>query len=418
MWKQWLGSIGPMLKRHLTDENRSKIAILGAGCSYVYLNGVWLYVSMQSDKSPNRDTLVGPVPQLFIGDILSHYSPYLLPSYVKGNCLSEAERLINSESTELRERIMTYLTLNKILRNPVCARSVFCGSRDYGPILKDIISPKELPVSVSKDDASNKEEPELLFNIKISCLEHYLEATPQEARNIDYEDMVALMKLSYRYPTTNCKEKISKVLRLFLENENNCVSVARKEFEIFQTCSLINEDASKMSDLILKFLYSTRSPGLWLMAMLNENHGTAVNNAISIENINRAVNSSGMVLAPLSVTKWRPDGFQRFIAAVEISYAYAFLRNLISRSVPGTESGPRFKVALMDGLRTTRGVLIYHAIFLLQNKIIHSERYFHNDSFMLPMSVVICSTSWMALSALTITHRYFLLPTLIHKLFT
>lgn len=89
-----------------------------------------------------------------------------------------------------------------------------------------------------------------------------------------------------------------------------------------------------------------------------------------------------MVLAPLSVTKWRPDGFQRFIAAVEISYAYAFLRNLISRSVPGTESGPRFKVALMDGLRTTRGVLIYHAIFLLQNKIIHSERYFHNDSFM------------------------------------
>lgn len=287
---------------------------------------------------------------------------------------------------------------------------------DFGPIMKDIIAPKDLPKSVSGSDPSDVQEPEMLFNVKINCLEHYLNAIPRENRQVDYDDLLLLTKLARLYPSSKAQERVSKILRLLFENEENCATVARKEFEMFESCQLIHEDGKTPPDMILRFLYATKLSGPWILAMFNEATPTATNNSISIDSINKAVKPLGMVLAPPNASKWQFEEAQTVLSAFEISYVYVFLRNLFSGKLPGVARGHKFRGALVDGLKTTRGLLIYHVIYMLQTKIIHSERYFNNNSFMVPMSFLICSTSWMALSSLSITHRYFLLPMLLHRL--
>ncbi|ORM42216.1 uncharacterized protein BXIN_1001 [Babesia sp. Xinjiang] len=235
--------------------------------------------------------------------------------------------------------------LNKVLRNPVCARSIFADLNAFRPVLKDILQPKEIPSNESTSDDADRNEPELLFNVKINCLENYLHAVPKE-------------------------------------NEQNCVTLAKKEFETFESCSLIQEEGKKLQDLVLCYLYSTRSDESWLSALLSDTHVTAMHNAASIDMINKAIKGLGMVLSPLSTSKMDFEGFHPILSAVEVSYAYAFLRSMLSGKVPGGDRGSKFQMALMDGLKTTRGVLIYQAVFVLQNKLIHSESYYKDESFM------------------------------------
>ncbi|GIX62170.1 ABC transporter permease, putative [Babesia caballi] len=181
--------------------------------------------------------------------------------------MSEFEKVISTGSAEFRERLMAYLCLNKVLRNRVCVRSLFTGSHGFGPVMSDILEPKDLPSSVSNTDSSDKLEPALLFNVKINCLENYLEGLPKEERKVEYDDLLHLVKLSKLYPSASTDDKVSKVLRLFLENEDNCLMVAKKEFEAFETCSLIKDGESKLPDLILRYLYSTKSSGSFLSAV-------------------------------------------------------------------------------------------------------------------------------------------------------
>ncbi|GBE59513.1 aBC transporter permease, putative [Babesia ovata] len=307
--------------------------------------------------------------------------------------------------------------MNKVLRNGVCVRSLFSGTQKFDLVMGDILNPKDLPSSANKADESDRKEPELLFNVKMSCLEQYLRAIPKEERKVEYEDLAHLIKLPKLYQSAGANEKVSRVLRLFFENEDNCVMVAKKEFEVFESCSLINNNENKISDMILTYLYSTKSTSSWFSALLSDTHLTAVNNAESIDMINKAVRGQEMTLSPLAVSRVNFDGLLPILSAAEISYGFAFLRAIFSGKVPGMDRGSKFQMALMEGFKSTRGVLIFHAIFLLQSKIINSEYYFKNEDNMIPMSLAMCSSSWLALSVLSMTHRHLLLPLLVHRFF-
>ncbi|CDR96415.1 hypothetical protein BBBOND_0303190 [Babesia bigemina] len=421
MWRRCLESLRPRLKAHFTNENRSKVALLGGCCACVYLNGTWLYMRNRSGESAECNRLDGPIPQvknrLFISDFISHFSPYLLPTFSRGGWMSEFEKIVDTGSSEFRERLMAYLCLNKVLRNAVCVRSLFSGSKKFDLVMSDIVNPKDLPSSANKADDSDKKEPELLFNVKMSCLEQYLRAIPKEERKVEYEDLAHLIKLPKLYPSAGANEKVSRVLRLFFENEDNCVMVAKKEFEAFESCSLINNNENKASDMVLTYLYSTKSTKSWFSALLSDTHLTAVNNAESIDMINKAVRSQEMALSPLAVSRVNFDGLLPVLSAVEISYAFAFLRTIFSGKVPGVDRGSKFQMALMEGCKTTRGILIFHGIFLIQSKLINSEYYFKNEDYMIPMSLAMCSSSWLALSALAMTHRHLLFPLMVHRFF-
>ncbi|GFE52835.1 hypothetical protein BaOVIS_002390 [Babesia ovis] len=344
MTRSGLGSLRSLLKRHFTNENCAKVALLG-GCSFcVYLNGTLLYTRNRKGESAECNKLDGPIPQLFIGDILSHFSPYLLPLFSRGEWLSEFDKVISDDSSDFRRRLMAYLCLNKVLRNPVCARQVFADPSKFRPILVDILQPKDIPPSASTADATGTTEPELLFNVKINCLENYLQAVPKEDRKVDYELLHSLVNLTKLYPSQRAKEKISNVLRLFLENEENCIMLAKKEFETFESCSLIQEEKVKIDDLVLRYLYATKCEQSWFSALLSDTHITSLYNATSIDSINKAVKGLGMVLSPLPSSRANFEGFQPVLSAIEISYAYSFLRNLLSGKVPGVQGAAKFQM--------------------------------------------------------------------------
>lgn len=107
----WRERLRPLLAQHLTNENRSKVAMLGVGCFYVYFNGCWIYMKMRSAKFPGDYRLDGPFPQMFTSEMLSHFSPYILPSYVKGGCMSGILRDISTDSRDFRDRLITYISI-------------------------------------------------------------------------------------------------------------------------------------------------------------------------------------------------------------------------------------------------------------------------------------------------------------------
>ncbi|KAG6440043.1 hypothetical protein BBOV_III001785 [Babesia bovis T2Bo] len=409
-----IGSLKYIFKSHFTNENCSKVALLGGCCACVYLNGFFLYSRNRKEGATECSRLDGPIPQIFIGDVLSHFTPYLLQIFAQGDWMAEFNKVISDENADFRQRLTAYLCLNKVLRNPFCAKYVFSDIDKFRQVMTDIVEPKELPTS---PDNNGNNEPELLFNVKISCLENYLKALSKQDRHVDYQILASLVKLSKMYPSQRAKEKISNVLRLLLENESNCTMLVKKEFEAFESCHLIQEEAVNIDDLVLHYLYKTKSEKSWFGALLSDSHITALYNSMSIDSINKAVKGQGTVLSPLATSKANFEMFQPILSAIEISYAYSFLRTLLSTKTPGVKGGSKVQMAMMDGFKTTRGVLIYHVIFAMQNKLIHSERYFKDEGYMIPMSIALCSTSWLSLSALVMTHRFILLPIMLHRFF-